>query len=329
VSGTYIKTLDAALWPLDPRSIGFPPSIASSDSGLAAKGATAIARSSPTNSIADAATFMGELVKDGIPNLPGMHTWKEKIRRLADAGDEFLNVTFGWLPLVSDVKSHASAVRKADAVMRQYERDAGKLVRRTYSFPTEITNGNRQLIAGPTASPWYSPVGSGWADYFGYGSTYLTVSTVKEVWFSGGYTYHLPTGYDSRKGMARNAEEAKRVFGATLTPDTLWELTPWSWAIDWFSNAGDVIHNLSSWSQYGLVLRYGYMMEHTINKYTYTFEYQPGQVSPRGRIQPSPVSFVTETKKRIKANPFGFGVSWDGLSPLQTAIAAALGISRT
>lgn len=324
----YVKsTFNGPVWPLNPTGLTFPAAEVDV-SPLIAAGTTAIARCSPTNSIADAATFLGELVKDGIPNLPGMHTWKEKIRRLADAGDEFLNVSFGWLPLLSDVKSHAKAINQADAVMRQYERDAGKMVRRSYYFPTVSNSSKSDYSTSPTGTPYKGPYSeTGWTDYFGYGKVTRTVETVQKRWFKGAFTYHLPDGYSSRKGMARNAAEAKRVFGATLTPDVLWELTPWSWAIDWFSNAGDVVHNLSSWKAYGLVLRYGYMMEETINRHTYAFEHYPGQ-NPN-KVQIDPLSCVTITKRRVKANPFGFGITWDGLSPLQTAIAAALGISRT
>jgi hypothetical protein len=42
----------------------------------------------------------------------------------------------------------------------------------------------------------------------------------------------------------------------------------------------------------------------------------------------APVTVRTTVKKRIKANPFGFGLSWDGLSTIQKTIVAALGISR-
>jgi hypothetical protein len=74
-------------------------------------------------------------------------------------------------------------------------------------------------------------------------------------------------------------------------------------------------------------MRYGYMMEHSINKVTYSYEAIPGTYVQKPSIPD--LAFVTETKLRQKANPFGFGVSWDGLSPLQLAITAALGLSRT
>jgi hypothetical protein len=33
-------------------------------------------------------------------------------------------------------------------------------------------------------------------------------------------------------------------------------------------------------------------------------------------------------KRRREANPFGFGIGWEDLSPTQLAITAALGITR-
>jgi hypothetical protein len=90
---------------------------------------------------------------------------------------------------------------------------------------------------------------------------------------------------------------------------------------------GDVLSNISDHLEYGLVLRYGYIMEKTTISYTYSCDrsivLEDGQ-----EITIPPITFVTETKVRRKANPFGFGLSWEGLSPIQLAIAGALGISR-
>jgi hypothetical protein len=41
-----------------------------------------------------------------------------------------------------------------------------------------------------------------------------------------------------------------------------------------------------------------------------------------------PLVFNIETKTRRRANPFGFGVSWEALSARQIAILTALGITR-
>jgi hypothetical protein len=155
---------------------------------------------------------------------------------------------------------------------------------------------------------------------------YKESRTWKQVWFSGAFTYHLPTGYRSRNALERYGTQAGSLVGLDLSPETLWNLAPWSWAIDWFSNAGDVISNLSDWATDGLVLRYGYVMEHSFATDLY---YMVG----RGRLrQPlvhvSPIAACVESKRREVATPFGFGLSWSGLSPRQLSIAAALGLSR-
>jgi hypothetical protein len=111
----------------------------------------------------------------------------------------------------------------------------------------------------------------------------------------------------------------------TLDPNVLWRLAPWSWLVDWFVNAGDVISNLTDMAIDGLVLQYGYMMEHTI------ICDELRLVGPRfksGALVDTTLCLVTETKQRVKATPYGFGLSWSSFSPTQLAILAALGITH-
>jgi hypothetical protein len=159
------------------------------------------------------------------------------------------------------------------------------------------------------------------------GSVILETKVSRRKWFSGAFTYYCPDDSTVMKDMAQNALMAKKLLGLSLTPDVVWNLAPWSWAVDWFSNAGSVISNFSDWAMFGQCLRYGYIMEHTIATNTYTY------VGPTGlgntSYRPPPIVLRHETKVRRKANPFGFGLTWEGLSPVQLAIAAALGISRS
>jgi hypothetical protein len=145
------------------------------------------------------------------------------------------------------------------------------------------------------------------------------------MWFRGAFTYHLPSGYDSRKKLDKIHLYADKILGLDLSPETFWNLTPWSWAVDWFSNTGDVISNVQSFAKDGLVLRYGYIMEHSVHKITYTLG---KSYVAYNTVSPGDVSFVTETKKRIPASPFGFGLTYSALSAQQKAIMAALGLSR-
>jgi hypothetical protein len=71
---------------------------------------------------------------------------------------------------------------------------------------------------------------------------------------------------------------------------------------------------------------YGYLMEHSIVRDTYFWD---GPTTLKAdRIVPSPITLVSETKLRRKANPYGFGLTWDELSSRQQSILAALGITR-
>jgi hypothetical protein len=314
------------IYPMDPSSLGsapYPPAVRSSDAVLNKLGATAVALVKPTNSVADLSVALGEIVKDGIPSMIGLQTWQNRSSRAKQAGGEYLNVEFGWKPLVSDVMKFADATRRADAILAQYQRDSGRVVRRRMEFPT-VTSTQRSVIRSNTI-----PYGTQHSDLTKdstTGTLYRTRETVRRQWFSGAFTYYLPPADSSAAGaVAVAALKAKKLYGLTLTPDTLWNLTPWSWAVDWFTNAGDVISNLTDYATDGLVMRYGYIMEHTRVSDIYTLE---GFRYKTSSAQPAPLTFTTEVKVRRRANPFGFGVTWEGLTPRQLAIAAALGLSK-
>lgn len=303
----------------------FPPALSSSNDDLDEYGATAISRCKPTNSPADLSTALGELLKEGIPSMIGSQFWKKRSVSAKQAGSEYLGVQFGWMPLVSEIRKVSEAITNSDKLLAQYERDAGKVVRRSYRFPSETDRSESVYL--PDTPAWAVNAGS----IFYQGGTLGDVVRVREKtqsrWFSGAFTYYLPSDYDSRNRLKALNSRAKVLLGTDLTPETLWNLAPWSWAADWFSNTGDVISNVTDFLSGGLVMRYGYIMEHTIVRDTYTIT-SSGLSPDIGVFDVPDLVAVTETKIRRAANPFGFGVSWDGLSPFQTSILVALGISR-
>jgi hypothetical protein len=303
----------------------FPSSLQSSDSSLNGWGAKAIAGAKPTNSVADASIFLGELLREGIPHIAGVQLWEGRAQLAKSAGKEYLNSEFGWKPLIRDVRNFANAVNHAHKVISQFERDSGKVVRRRFSFPPVLVENTSTYL--DNVSPQTGVSTSSMFDSSTSNQGHVIKAHKESIrrWFSGAFTYYLPTGGDARSVMERSALESRRLLGLSLTPDTLWNLAPWSWAIDWFSSTGAVISNLTDWALDGLVLRYGYMMEHTISSDTYTFVGPTGFCSP---VQPAEVRLVTETKVRRRASPFGFGLTWDQFSPRQIAIAIALGLSR-
>jgi len=309
-----------------PSSAIIPSSAKSSKSALLAMGTEAIARCKPTNSVADVATAIAELYSEGLPKLAGSAFWERKAFTGREIGDEYLNQEFGWKPMVSDVRSICEAVASSHAILKAYEEGSGSIVRRRYEFPESYSETTVQgaatdfaVLSGSNSPALRDPLKPPAVLY------QRSVQT-KKVWFSGAFTYHLPTGFKSRNAMERLSAKANVLLGTDLTPEVLWNAMPWSWAVDWFSNAGDVISNLSDWSTDGLVLKYGYVMEHSSASNTY-FQIDGGKMFTPNIIG-SPVVAYVETKQREVATPFGFGLNWDAFSPRQWAITAALGLSN-
>jgi peptidoglycan/xylan/chitin deacetylase (PgdA/CDA1 family) len=152
---------------------------------------------------------------------------------------------------------------------------------------------------------------------------YSETTRVVKRYFKGAFTYYLPSDYESRNKVEEAAFYLDKILGLQLTPEVLWNLTPWSWAADWVGNFGDVLANVSDYATDGLVLRYGYMMEHSISKVTYTI---PDIPALGGRTLTQ--THFREVKKRVPATPFGFGLTFDSFSTKQKAILAALGITK-
>lgn len=329
-------TLVTDAWPINPKQTAnypFPPNWQLSDSQLNQLGATAVRLSNPTNALGDLATFLAEL-KERLPSLPNVRQWEASTNQalnlrldpnlIREGGSEYLNYQFGWKPTVDDIVRHLRLVIDAERVMRQFRRDAGKVVRRRWTFPTEYQIDPPTIIK--PATPLYAAPGFGWLSMDPSDPGVVRVrNKERRVWFSGAFSYHLPFGLED--GIVGDAERASYMLGLTLTPDLVWNMAPWSWAVDWVSNIGDVLANVSDYQVYGLVLRYGYLMEHTIVTDTYS-RISPKCFTYKGVSIGSHLSLITETKRRIRANPYGFGVSWDGLSTFQLSILAALGISR-
>ena len=304
------------------------------ESPMKAKGPTAISLTSPTNKTADLATNLAETMKEGLPSLYGMQTWKRRTADAKSAGAEYLNHQFGWAPLVSEIKNVANAARHHRDIMSQYQNGEGRDTHRRFDFPSSssrssFSNGAAYALEGPGHPNFISNA---------IPAAERRVTRVREsrCWFEGCYTYGGPGKADNFTRHLGYGSNADHLLGLSLTPDTVWELTPWSWAIDWFSNAGDVINNVTNFGLAGLVMRYGYIMEESIDKVTVEIPYTMfNKVKRQSPLEYEPVKcgpascgVETVTKRRVAASPFGFSVGWEGLSPTQLAITAALGITK-
>lgn len=265
--------------------------------------------------------------------LKGGSNYLEKGRRAPHlGGDEYLNWEFGWRPIVSDLRKFARSVKDAHQIADQMHRDSGRNVRRRYEFPASTS---RDLeIREPNTSRTPAMAGDlGNLDVWMMGSGPCTfevyVEYITKRWFSGCYTYYVPPVESSGFAKAQLYEQyANQILGTRLTPEVVWNLAPWSWAADWFSNAGDVATNFSSFGADGLAMRYGYVMEEMTSTIHASWT---GKVNldgaPNTQISLSE-DFGSKTMQRRWASPYGFGLTFDGLTPRQQAITVALGLTQ-
>jgi hypothetical protein len=131
--------------------------------------------------------------------------------------------------------------------------------------------------------------------------------------------------------LSRIVAEARLLYGLELTPETLWNLAPWSWLVDWFANVGPILSNVSAFQSDNLVLKYGYVMENVTRTYARTN--WMGVVNPSTTVyvnHPARVydKFFVETKTRVKATPYGFGLNTTAFTDRQWTILGALGLTR-
>jgi hypothetical protein len=315
----YYGPLRAAGFPT--TSAQWPSPVFPSEAEANAWGATAIANTIPTNPVSGLFVALGELKRDGIPTLTGIEGWKNRTNVARGAGSEYLNHQFGWLPLVSDLKKFTHATRDHDSLIRQYERNSGKRIKRTFQIPMR-TVSTSQAVGNAYPGPSFSfPYVNG-AD-----ARYQQINriTTERWWFRGAFTYYLPPYNPNGDNIARNEQLANYLYGTRPTPEGVWDLAPWSWAADWVTNAGDVLHNIGAFQQDGLVLSYGYVMYHSIASVVVT--HPKLQFKSRGGSGPS-FTFNTEVKARWGATPYGFGASLGSFTDRQWAILVALGLSR-
>ncbi len=303
------------------------PTIATpSESTLNSYGASAVQSTYPGNPSADLAVALAEIVREGMPSFHDLQELLDQMKKHKASkigSDEYLNFEFGIRPILAEIRKFANAVVKSDQIMRQYDRDAGRLVRRRFSFPTQEEVTQFPVESGVQV---YPTLPTSMYETLGYsGLRYKTRTRRVDVWFSGAYFYSLPYAtIGGQTAFARDVTRARVLLGLKLDIEVLWNLAPWSWFLDWFGNIGQVIANCAAFQHDGLVMKYGYLMYREVIEDKYVHSGVHFKDGGSGEIQ---TTFGTVLKKRTKAHPYGFGVRDVDLTPRQVAILAAIGIS--
>lgn len=338
-SGSALRVARGPLL-LDGIGIGSYPTIPSfTDSSVI--GNRLIQAAAPLRSVASLSQALIEIKRDGLPSLLGetflsnlrdtakrryySSPRKSRKRQFSDiegtsinsVGGEALNITFGAIPIISDLVNVLQAVTSVSQIVQQLNADSGSIIRRGRGIPKRITTAESTLPNRAVLKMQYNGSdigGTSWATCYS-GGTYAsgresrvvkTTRSIEQIWFKGAYTYYLHQGQTWADKMIRYEQYAQKLLGTRITPSVLYETTPWTWLSDWFVDFGTLLGIADDMQYDGSILRYGYLMRHTRVDDIYSasdFSFWGG--GPGTVVN----QFSAERRERIRATPFGFGLN--------------------
>lgn len=302
----------------------------------------------PYASKASLLTTLLEFVSGDVPSLlRNLTKHLVTIRRLkasgvVDAGkllgSEYLNNVFGWTPIIKDIEATVKTLLALDSLLFPSD-DTRRRVGRTINTRSGQT---MQLVQMQSGSGFTLNTTSSTNPLFLNKIPTGTSSTIYIPNFEVDYAYteifsvftsaRFSTGVRPTIMNNSNLDRAIDLLGLKITPEVVWEITPWSWLIDWFSNMGTVVRNLSTLGLSNTILNYAYATGRVQRTYTaharpiiVPFSSAVGVFATSGTFD---YSWTYDHKVRIAASPFGFDVALSSLNASQWAILSALGLAR-
>jgi hypothetical protein len=288
-------------------------------------------------------------LKQDFPRVPLTHSLKKLKRTPKDdltssssglrpalglASDEVLNYFFGVAPTLKDLYQSLNAVIHCGKLVDQWRRDSGRIVRRSYGYvPVVTTSDDRsgttaayrvlnEVFQSNSVTPWHTAL---LQDPTEQVLVSRTQTLTDKYVFVGAFAYYIDPILDRLGSAGVFVNNAQHLLGLNADANTIWQLTPWTWLVDWFVNLGDCISLSNRIQDKSLVLKYGYLLRESEEKVTLTVD----RLTPKGgmAIRDIRTDSVVRRKVRIRSTPYGFGLSTDSFSPVQWAILASLGFT--
>jgi hypothetical protein len=256
-------------------------------------------------------------------------------KRSANAlGSEFLNLSFGWTPLLQET---ANVLKVGMTLERAIYYES---FRRKRSWDGPSANGSiADTVSinssnGPYGSRTYPLPGERAPLSTGFGVTFS-----QDARWTAAEDYHFSSKYTGLAKASRHAAslsdqamDVTKRLGLVDDPRLIWDLMPYSWLVDWFSTMGASISNASTYAPRSGKYSTDYAYMTTKNVYTSTGHLlRQSAPAPGNQISiQRPTSFVScVTKWRDRATPFGFGTQLGSLNATQFGILVALGMAKT
>lgn len=186
----------------------------------AALATTLLARTNPGRASVSMPVFIGEL-----RDLPHMvQLAGNSILKRTSSG--YLAWEFGWKPLFSDLRKMLDFQATVAKRVRELERLYGKggLKRRM-----SLANSGLESHSNVTIDSTISHLVNCRRNTF----------TARRSWGTVRWKPDTLPALEHRPDLQKLARKA--VFGLSLQAEDAWNLIPWTWLIDWFSNAGEYI----------------------------------------------------------------------------------------
>jgi hypothetical protein len=239
--------------------------------------------------------------------------------------DHYLNTVFGWVPFVKDVHGFIKTVINSDDAISRISEGNGKWQRRRAT----LINDYRETKIASGEGFQVEPYGS-------LQEGLMSETPTWEVWEKkstlattvGSFIYYRPE-FDMTKPenltLLRRLDRQLTIHGARISPANLYKATPWTWLIDWVSNAGHWVNQVNDYALDNMVARYLYL-HHRSYRQVVLKQRLPFRSAGMQTLE---FSRIIEVKQRKGAEtPYGFGITWDNLTPKQLAILGALGVPR-
>lgn len=342
----YGKAFEGPCRVLNPGPVGYSPTeLLNLFEETKDKGAEAWNAMRPAQPSFNAALSLGELkdipgtfkvrLKDLRRKNPKFKQKSFKGRSVANIiGDTYVAYMFGFLPLAKDIVSFIKVFNQRKKIFDQLLRDEGRPIKRgsKLSSPPDVEGQTVQQRTNSSSSHNYdifptfvSQCYTTLAAHRALCTTTIHTKYHYETWCSGKFRYHLPPG--PRDGPW-NKRLYRRILGLRFTPSTFYNLIPWSWFVDYFSDLGEFIDAISGGVEENYYAEYAYIMR-TVTRTTTITCREVVRYNLAGHSAEKVCKLIcTETVKiRVKATPFGFGLSESDLTNKQASILGALGLS--
>jgi hypothetical protein len=273
-----------------------------------------------------------ELLRGDIPSIIGNFR-KLLITNQSAAnyvGGEVLNLVFGWSPLITELSGVLRVMLTLDRMV--YSETTRRKRQWDGPYRTVTTTDSRLIGNVGRGYPYYDStrVSTGSPPpYIGDASIEYVRFQKEDYAFSSKYS-SLAKPNSKNIGFAEQAEETLRRLGlVTDDPRIFWELTSWSWLVDWALTIGASITNASLYSpskgKYNV--DYAYLTTQLTERTTARATLRGSTLQRSCRVL-SDGLVISNTRTRDRATPFGFGTQMASLSSSQFAILVALGLAR-